>query len=369
MRKLATIRKIDAIEPIEGADAIEVAVVGGWKVVVKKGEFAVGSEAIYLEIDSWVPTELAPFLSKGKEPREFEGVKGERLRTVKLRGQVSQGLLLPLSVMGNDSYFKGILPPNKWVKMNENGETICVVLHEEDADCTEYLNIQKWERPLPTQLQGRARGNFPMFIRKTDQERCQNLKRNIFEKWNELEWEVSLKLDGSSLTGYFKDGETGICSRNLELKDDEDNASNSFVRTFNEWGLKEALVNIGRNVAVQGEMMGEGIQGNRENINGTQLFVFDVFDIDTQSYLNPTERTEFCVALMNNGYKGSFAPVLHRRVKLSDLGITTMDELIAFADGKSIVNPVREGLVFKCEIDGNTSWKVISNQYLLRGGD
>ena len=137
-RKLATIRKIAAIEPIEGADAIEVAVVDGWKVVVKKGEFQVDALAVYIEIDSWVPTELAPFLSKGKEPREFESVKGERLRTVKLRGQLSQGLLLPL-------------------------EPTCANIESElfeGLDVSLPLNILKWERPMNAQLAGIARGNF-----------------------------------------------------------------------------------------------------------------------------------------------------------------------------------------------------------------
>ena len=96
MRKLATIRKIDEIRPIPDADAIECAVVGGWTVVVKRGEFQVNDWAIYCEIDSWIPHTVAPFLSKGQEPREFEGVKGERLRTVKLRGTTSQGLLLKI---------------------------------------------------------------------------------------------------------------------------------------------------------------------------------------------------------------------------------------------------------------------------------
>jgi len=96
MRKMATIRKIDAITPIEGADAIECATIGGWKVVVKKGAFTVGDLAVYCEVDSWIPTELAPFLSKGKEPREYEGIRGERLRTIRLKGQISQGLLLKL---------------------------------------------------------------------------------------------------------------------------------------------------------------------------------------------------------------------------------------------------------------------------------
>jgi RNA ligase (TIGR02306 family) len=93
---MATIRVIDALNPIEGADAIECATIGGWKVVVKKGEFAVGDRAVYCEIDSWIPTEIASFLSKGKEPRVYYGIQGERLRTVSLRKTVSQGLLLPL---------------------------------------------------------------------------------------------------------------------------------------------------------------------------------------------------------------------------------------------------------------------------------
>jgi RNA ligase (TIGR02306 family) len=119
MRKLASIRRIDSIDPIVDADAIEVATVGGWKIVVKKGEFAVGDLAVYLEIDSWVPTELAPFLSKGKEPREFEGIKGERLRTVKLRGTLSQGLLLKIEDCFNIVEIEG----KKFINISEHNKT------------------------------------------------------------------------------------------------------------------------------------------------------------------------------------------------------------------------------------------------------
>ena len=101
MRKLATIRRISDIQPIPNADAIEVATVDGWQVVIKKGEFQVGNLAIYLEIDSWVPNTIAPFLSKTKEPRVYQGIPGERLRTVKLRGQVSQGLLLSVTILSH----------------------------------------------------------------------------------------------------------------------------------------------------------------------------------------------------------------------------------------------------------------------------
>ena len=101
-RKMATIRRIDAIGPIDGADAIEVATVGGWKVVVKKGEFKPDQLAVYCEIDSWIPSAVAPFLTKpGHFPKVYEGVEGEKLRTIKLRGQLSQGLLLPLTILGD----------------------------------------------------------------------------------------------------------------------------------------------------------------------------------------------------------------------------------------------------------------------------
>ena len=351
MRKMASIRSIDNIEPITNADSIEVATVGGWKVVVKKGEFKTNDLVVYLEIDSWVPTSLAPFLSKGKEPKVFNGVEGERLRTVKLRGQISQGLLLPIDCT-----------------TISDGEGNVISVSEGD-DVTEFLGIQKWERPLPTQLQGQAKGNFPSFIRKTDQERCQNLQKNIFVDWKDLEWEISLKLDGSSLTGYYNNGETGICSRNLELMDNDENSGNSFIRTFNSSGLKDAIKSIGRNVAVQGEMMGEKIQGNRENLTGTILFIFDVFDIDNQQYMTPQDRLEFINLLFKNGYTGDIAPILNSKTTLHNIGISNITDLLSFADGESINNPVREGVVFKCVTNGDISFKAISNKFLLKGGD
>ena len=351
MRKMASIRSIDNIEPITDADSIEVATVGGWKVVVKKGEFKTNDLVVYLEIDSWVPTSLAPFLSKGKEPKVFNGVEGERLQTVKLRGQISQGLLLPIDCT-----------------TISDGEGNVISVSEGD-DVTEFLGIQKWERPLPTQLQGQAKGNFPSFIRKTDQERCQNLQKNIFVDWKDLEWEISLKLDGSSLTGYYNNGETGICSRNLELMDNDKNSGNSFIQTFNSSGLKDAIKSIGRNVAVQGEMMGEKIQGNRENLTGTILFIFDVFDIDNQQYMTPQDRLEFINLLFKNGYTGDIAPILNSKTTLHNIGISNITDLISFADGESINNPIREGVVFKCVTNGDISFKAISNKFLLKGGD
>ncbi len=355
-RKLATIRQISEVRRIPDADKICAYVVDGWTVVDSIGKYSVNDLVVFCEIDSWIPSTVAPFLTKpGKFPKEYNGVEGERLRTVKLRGQISQGLLLPIDCTTISDTISG-------------GEGNVISVSEGD-DVTEFLGIQKWERPLPTQLQGQAKGNFPSFIRKTDQERCQNLQKNIFVDWKDLEWEISLKLDGSSLTGYYNNGETGICSRNLELMDNDENSGNSFIQTFNSSGLKDAIKSIGRNVAVQGEMMGEKIQGNRENLTGTILFIFDVFDIDNQQYMTPQDRLEFINLLFKNGYTGDIAPILNSKTTLHNIGISNITDLLSFADGESINNPVREGVVFKCVTNGDTSFKAISNKFLLKGGD
>lgn len=208
-RKLASVRKIADIQPIPGADAIDVATIDGWKVVVKKGEFQIGDLAIYFEIDSWIPKDVAPFLNKG---RTYNGVEGERLRTVKLRGQVSQGLLLPVNCIHGHATV-------------ENTATGIGMIVNEGIDLTEFLNIQKYEKPLPGALVGVARGSFPSFLRKTDQERAQNMTRDL-RRWEDegAMWEVTEKLDGSSMTCYLHEDVFGVCSRNLDLLETEGNA-------------------------------------------------------------------------------------------------------------------------------------------------
>jgi RNA ligase (TIGR02306 family) len=344
MRKLASLKPITHIKPIEGADAIECAIVdGGWPVVVKKGEFEVGEVALYLEIDSWVPHELAPFLSKGQEPREYNGVKGERLRTVKFRGQISQGLLLNIEDIKQE-----------------------IVVGE---DVTQLLGIQKWEPPIPAQLQGTMKGNFPSFIPKTDQERCQNLRKEIFEtRKNEL-YEVTVKLDGSSTTVYVKDGEVGVCSRNIDLKETE---GNSFWKAAREQGIVDALLAIsadtGNDYAIQGELIGEGIQGNPEKIKGQRFHLFDVYSITAGHYLNPVTRGAFLIRLNQFGACIEHVPVREALISVTER-FETIDQLLEFAEGPSL-NPEtkREGLVFK-SYDSEFSFKAISNSYLLKHKD
>lgn len=401
-RKLVTVRQIDAINPIEGADAIEVATIGGWNVVVKKGEVKPGDKVFYFEIDCALPdgNPAWQFLVD-KQPRTFEGRTIHRLRTVRLRGQVSQGFIVPLSALPQ------------------------VTNPEEGVDYAEALGVVKWEQPLPAELAGQAEGLFPSFIKKTDQERCQNLVGEIFGYEDDevliegltpdqadpevvadgrlrveggrvysvrkakadrsAKYEVSLKMDGSSCTvfarrAYLEDGtptvESGVCSRNLQLKVNEANADNTFISVATKSGLLKALEEMTRdgegNVAVQGELMGPGIQGNRENLKEHKLFIFDVQFLDAGGgYLTSSERTTFMRKLYDRGVNPNLVehvPVLHSDVTLDDLGITNVKELLAFAEGPSLVHPVREGLVFK-RADAGFSFKAISNAFLAKEKD
>ena len=343
MRKLATIRKIDALTPIEGADKIELATVGGWKVVAQKGLYNVGDLAVYFEIDSWIPHTIAPFLSKGQYPRVFEGVEGERLKTIKLRGQISQGLLMP---------YKEAIP------FSDQG-----VLGEGD-DVTELLGVLKWEKAIPAQLAGVCKGNFPTQIPKTDQERCQNMVKEIVAA-NEagIKFEITEKLEGSSMTVYRIQGEFGVCSRNMNLKEV---AGNTFwdVARADDIEAKMIAVDEHWDFAIQGELIGPGIQGNIYGLTKCEFRVFDVYNIQTGEYMKPEARRALIERM---GLK--HVPVLAATASLYDtLGITDMPQLLKFADGKSVMGdingPLREGVVFK-EVNGGMTFKVISNQYLL----
>ena len=354
MRKLATIRKIDNLLPIEGADLIVTAVIDGWTVVVKKNEFNVGDLCVYFEIDSFLPDGNPAWQHLvDKSSRIFENGKGHRLRTIKLRGQLSQGFVVPLSVLGK---------PEDIFTIGEG----CI-----GADVTEDLGVKKWEAAIPAELAGQVRGNFPGFIPKTDQERCQNLGVDIFVTNADSQYEVTMKMDGTSFTAYYRDGADGVCGRNWELQVNDDNASNALVRMFVDSGLQAALRELRLNYAVQGELMGPGIQANREAFTAARLFIFDIYDIDGGCYLSPEDRHRVITELWNRGLNRDVVqhvPVMSMGVTLSELGIGTVGELLAFAEGPSFVHPIREGLVFK-RVDGGFSFKAISNLFLLREKD
>lgn len=355
-RKLASIRTITDIQPIDGADAIEVAAVGGWKVVVKKGEFRPGDLCIYCEVDSFLPIrDEFEFLRKSSYKKMKDGSEGFRLRTAKIRGQISQGLLLPIAMLLSTLH-KGPI-------------TI-----EEGEDVTERLGITKYEPPIPAELAGKVKGLFPSFIPKTDEIRIQNLTKE-FDLWKTQShrFYVAEKMEGSSSTFYFKDGNFGVCSRNLELAEPEPfvpgmvmcedgierpKKENTFWKVAKELDLQNKMANVGINFALQGELIGEGIQGNPYKIKGHTIKFFSLYDIDSQEY----HSFENLKIIVEDEMGLETVPVLDDDFKLPD----TIEELLAYADAKSVLNPEfdREGVVIR-SYDKSISFKVISNIYLL----
>ena len=329
MRKLASIRRIGEVRAIEGADAIEAVQIDGWQCVAKKGEFKAGDLCCYFEIDSFLPTTnpAFEFMAVRGATKDAEGKAGYRLRTVKLRGTLSQGLALPLTAL-----FAG----PEWLN--------------EGDDVTEHLGVTKWEPAMPACLGGEAKSTFPGWIRKTDQERIQNVP---FILLLDLEYEVTIKLDGSSMTAYHRDGEFGVCSRNLDLRETE---GNTFWKVAKRHGLPERLAEFG-NIAIQGELIGPGIQGNQEKLADHAMYVFDVWIIDEQRYATQAERLDIVSHLGLN-----HAPILHYKA----IAPATVADALALADGPSLNAAVkREGLVFK-SLCGSQSWKAISNKWLLK---
>lgn len=349
-RKLASIRIIRNIEAIPGADAIEVANIDGWQCVVKKGVFKEGQQAIYFEIDSLLPiTPAFSFLAGRGTKTNADGTVGYLLRTIRLRGTISQGLLLPLST------FPEI----------DQCSNLC-----EGDDVTRLLSICKYDPLLSASLDGQARRLFPEFLRKTDEERIQN-RTGYFYKYVDEEFEATEKLDGSSMTTYWNNGDAGVCSRNLDLKSiDSEGApsNNSFWSIYNQLKLGDVFSKLGINIAIQGELVGEGISGNRLKLKGRRFYVFNIWDIDSQTYLLPPARCKLFALLKSkiNSEALQHVPIIGVCKYLSMLPTTVA--LLNFADGDSSVTPgvKREGVVFKSTTTPNLSFKAISNGYLLK---
>jgi RNA ligase (TIGR02306 family) len=221
----------------------------------------------------------------------------------------------------------------------------------EGKDLTDELGILLYEPELPNTKE--AKGVFPYFINKTDQERVQNLDDipdNIYE--------ITEKLDGTSCTIYYNNGETGVCSRNIELKPDMAGIYQEFYDRY-KGKLEEYCQEHGRNLALQGEIVGIKLQGNPYKFNEKHFYLFDIFDIDKQEYVLPEERYN-----INNYLNCEHVPIVEKFGYFKG-----MDEEIKQADGLSLLNPTvnREGLVFKSTTQ-NFSFKIISNNYLLNKG-
>lgn len=374
MRKLVTVRTVSEIRPIAGADKIELAIIDGWQCVVKKGEFQTGQQGLYFEVDSFLPATDERFKFLEKNFTLWRNRYGARIKTIRLRGELSQGLLLPLSDFPE-------VRPHKWGD-KDFSEEVKVVKWEREHEAkvqtkatwlskklkrfkhTKLKPIILWlEKTFPGWFLTNATRPFPSFIPKTDEERVQNRVNKFSDSDRAALWETTVKLDGSSTTAYKCNGKVGVCSRNLDLKRDLDN---KYWATVENTGLAEALKKYPKNIAVQGELMGPGIQGNREKLRDYQLYVYNVYLIDEKRYAGKQERVLILAELFSLGY--------HRVALVPDLGDRTLgdfsnvDDFLKFSEGPSLNVPTREGVVF-AKLDGTDSFKVISNSYLMKEGE
>lgn len=419
-RKLATVRRVAKIEPIEGADRIVKATIDGWELITQKGNYVPGDLCLYFEVDSFLPVrEEFEFLRKGCFKSTTNLGDGFRIKTMKMRGQVSQGLSLPLK-----DFFQQEDDGTYYYSTQVDGIDTMPKL-EEGMDLTEYFGVQKWEKPITGPGGSRlgpmhARGSFPSFLHKTDEERAQNCLAGVLkwiyygkpevtevvdpamiallvegrventadsvyfrsgDQWFHKYWlrndeetiaqrrtfEVTLKLDGSSMTVYHSDYSYGVCSRNWDLKRDDDSV---FWRVARSSKLLDFLVSDGKDVAVQGELMGPGVQGNRESLATHGFYVFNVFDIGAQRYMTPDERTAWflrATRYCSQDLDRVPDPIIHDSyVSYVSLGEdVTIQDLLRWADTKSMYHPVAEGLVFKSALEGGPSFKVVNTKYLL----
>ena len=331
-RPLATVRTISDIAPIEGADAIELAKILGWQCVVKKGEMQPGDKVVYFEVDSFLPEDPRfEFLRRTSfRETEFMG-RGFRIKTMKMRGEISQGLLLSI---------------NAFPEIPEGIEI--------GADVTQALGVKKWYVPEVQTGSGTMIGTKPYGIPTTDEPRMQS-SPDLIDIMRGGPYAITTKMDGTSCSAYWKDGDFGCTSRNYNIKEDPDTLYWAPERLYN---LREKLAALGLNIAIQGELCGPGVQKNRIRLPGYEWFVFDMVDLNTREYYDSGEMTRLCDQL---GLKP--VPIEEE----GDSFAYTLEDLLEKAKGKYASGLDKEGIVVRSkERKPRISFKVLNNDALLK---
>jgi len=334
MRSLVTVQKVKNISVIPDSDFLELAHVMGWQCVVKKGEFQAGDLGVYFEVDSFLPLEPRyEFLRNSSYRENPDNGTGFRIRTAKMRGQLSQGLLLPLSTFPELEQLT------------------------EGKDLTERLGVKKWYIPETANDSGVIIGDRPYGIPASDEIRIQSALE-LLEQLEGKPYYISTKMDGTSGIVYYIDGKIGCCSRNKEIKDEE---SSLYWMPVYQYKLKEKLAQYGKNIVLTGEICGPGIQRNRLRLPGIEWYVFDVKDWDSGSYLPYDEAAKLC------GNMGiPFVPLEERGEEFS----YSLEALLERAKGKYPSGLDKEGIVVR---DLNhpkaISFKVLNNDALLKEKD
>lgn len=379
MRDLVTIRTIEKIEPIPDADMIEAAFVDGWCVVVGKGEFQPGDKCVYFEVDSFLPLDDPRFTFLGpRGTKVIDEREGHVLKTARLRGVYSQGLIKPFAEF-----------EDQILLAESQGETLA-----------DMLGVFKYEPPIPAELSGSVLGFLPSWVPKTDEERIQNLPEflDIMQflpgRDDHGTWEATEKVDGTSMTVYADNRlmppdeyealtqwekdllaehpSFGVCGRNYDYeefftKPDGTVTQNTLWVIARKYGLIDVLRGFANmQVAVQGEAFGEGIQHNPLGVKGQHFAAF---------------------AFIVNGRRVPFAE-WPEEIKALSVPVyplsppETFEEALEQAEQRSLIGPAlggpdkpAEGIVWRHPVEtdvptsGGTrraSVKVVSNRYLLK---
>lgn len=339
-RKLVSIQAVKALEPIPGADNIELAHIEGWRCVVRKGDFKVGDWGCFHEVDSLLPHTDDPATTDARY--EFMRARHFRVKSMKLKGCLSQGLLMPVDL---------------W-KDKLLGKTLQV-----GDDVTAALGVTKYEPPITFRM-GDALGDFPAHVvPKTDEMRLQSYMA-LLDEMKGMAYDMTVKVDGTSGTFLWDDLSGGLvcCSRNLMMKEGD----NLYWRVAEQFKLKDILgAPKNRSYVIQGEIAGPGIQKNRAGFATVGLYVFDVYDRETRSYLGRDAVQGFCfdfgLPIVQLAHRGdAFDFTLEKLLEMAETG--------RWPNGSGweglVVRP--QNPVFSPTLQGRLSFKVLNNRYLLK---
>jgi len=336
--KSATLEYVTEVMDHPNADKMSIAKIKGWKVCIKKNEYKSGDLCIYVATD----TILDP------HPHfEFLRNKQFRIKPIKLRGQLSEGILFPTSLL----------------KDFANGRAIVLENDVSGTDVSELIGAKHYEKPLPSELVGEARGSLPSFLKKTDEENLENVI-GVLEEMRGRPYYISTKIDGQSGTFYLRDGVFGVCSRKIDLLETEGNGFWKVARKFDiENQMRKVFGN--KNVAIQGEVYGPGVQKNPLGVEDLSLAVFNIWDMETRTYGNLSDLISFC--------DETYIPM----VSIIEQGLSfdkTFGDLQSMANALCYVNGhVAEGIVIRPQImfksvvmDSHCSFKVINETFKLK---
>lgn len=362
MRQLASIKLISEIHPIEGKDRIELVIVDGWQIIVKKDEYKIGDKTIFVEIDSILPD---------KPEFEFLRSKNFRIKTMKLSGVLSQGICFPLSILPNNTNYNinddvtDIMEIKKYEPYGKDIQENKIKIKKYKHPAMKWMMKFSFIRKLL--LSKKQQKGFPDFISKTDETRIQNIPYIINNK--DISFIVREKIDGQSGTFFLKkmkkkwfwqktSYDFGVCSHNLRLWNKNDSSQWFVAERYNIKNILMQLIDNDDFIAIQGECVSPKVQGNKYKVNEPDLYVFNL--------IVPNGKIS-CIFAENilKEYGLKWCPLLNDRFILPN----TINELLDYSTGNSQLYPIlREGIVLR-NYDKNISFKVVSPEFLIKNDE